>query len=172
MGYFRRIDRIVWKPISWYPESPDQYPGGLGPAFKPETCFVPLKDGRVWFVAGDLLAPTMRVCVNWCPGHLEWLTPDELEGEAPTGGEAPADMRDAFRDAYAWAEGAEHYTDENGRDYTVFAPGGEDRRTIELPADKESVLDIVDALLYIQRRTHEHDWQGPDDGLAEELEAG
>ena len=154
MGYFRRIDRIVWKPISWYPESPDQYPDGLPPSFKPEMVFVPLAGGGVWFVEGDPLAPTMRVYVNWSPDHFGG------EGEVP----------EFFRAAYAWAEGAEHYTDENGRDYTVFAPGGEDRQTIELPADGESILDIVDALLYIQRRTHEHDWQGPDDGLDEEME--
>jgi hypothetical protein len=47
---------------------------------------------------------------------------------------------------------------------------GEDRhwvpvRHVTLPGDKESVLSLVDALLFVQRRTHEHDWQGPDDGL-------
>lgn len=37
----RHIGRIVWKPINWYRESPDQYPGRV-PADKEETMIVPL----------------------------------------------------------------------------------------------------------------------------------
>ena len=156
MAYFRRIDRIVWKPINWLPESPDQYPDGLPPSFKPESVFVPLAGGGVLWVEGHPLAPTMKVFVNWCPGHLRPVSSEEMPPE--------------MRAAYTWAEAAELHTDDDGNEFTVFAPGGEYRQTLELPADKKSLVDIVDALLYIQRRTHEHDWQGPDDGLAKELE--
>jgi len=67
---------------------------------------------------------------------------------------------------------AQTHMAEDGVEFTVFGPGGEDRPVWEIPADKESLLEIVDALLYIQRRTHEHDWQGPDDGLPEEGKDG
>ncbi len=154
MTYSRHIDRVVWKPINWLPESPDQYPDGLPPFFKTETVHVPLAGGGVLFVVGQPLAPTMSILVNWIHGDCVALS-------QATGRMAAV---------YAWAEAAELHTDDDGNEFTVFAPGGEDRQTLELPADKEGLVDIVDALLYIQRRTHEHDWQGLDDGLAEELE--
>ena len=151
MTYSRRIDRIVWNPIKWHPEWPDQFPDGLPPPFNRESVAVPLASGAVLFVDGYPLAPTMRVFINWCPGEFP---PEE---------EMPAVMRGV----HTWAEGAEIHTDADGEAYTVFAPGGEDKPTLELPADKEGLLNIVDALLYIQRRMHEHDWQGPDDGLVD-----
>ena len=185
----RHIDRIVWKPIIWRPESPDQYADGLPPAFKPEWKLVPLSDDTVLYVEGQPLAPRMRVCVNWCPGvfgmvRLGDLDPDHEAGEvdevevddwqSPPEEEATPMMElwEALHDCTTMArieERAEVHQTDRGEDFTVFGPGGEDQVVLDLPADKDSITALVDALLYVQRRTHEHDWEGPDDGL-EELE--
>ena len=67
-------------------------------------------------------------------------------------------------------ERADVHQDSEGGSFTVFWPGGEERITLDLPADKDSIKRVVDAILHVQRRTREHAWEGPDDGLAEELE--
>ena len=147
------IDRIAWKEIDWWPESPDQYPDGLPPSFKPEFKFAILPGGDVWHVWAQPFASTMRVHINWSPWVFDGPS-SELWSET-------------------WmarlAEMGEVHTTEGGERFTVFAPGGEERTVWELPADKETLLEIVDALLYVRRRTHEHDWQGPDDGLPEDM---
>ena len=121
----RHIERFVWKPIDWYPESPDQYPDGL-PTPKVENWLVDLgKDpGQVGGnnyhleIEGRLFGPMLRV---------------SLYEEMPSGRWVSCGAR------------------------------------LGIPADR--VQDVVDALLYVHRRTHEHEYTGPDAGLGDGEEA-
>ena len=119
------IDRIIWKPIDWYPDSPDRYPDGL-PPITPEMTVVDLRPDLRLRVTGFQMASDI---------HLMFFRPAEVW------------------ELDEWTETEE--------ETEAWLP----THKITIPADKDSVLAFVDALLYVQRRTHEHDWEGPDDGL-------
>jgi hypothetical protein len=45
MKEFPHLHRITWKPLNWYPESPDQYLDGI-PRPKPESVLVEIAPGH------------------------------------------------------------------------------------------------------------------------------
>jgi hypothetical protein len=116
-GFSTHLERVVWKPITWDPESSEQLAGGL-PVPRPESWLVPLRGTLEDFRAGRTGAWYFRA----------WPYAPKIE---------------VFRVA-----------------------AGEDR-AMEWVAefDADQIPAIVDALLYVHRRTREHDYDGPDAGL-------
>ncbi|HET9984257.1 MAG TPA: hypothetical protein VFQ38_11745 [Longimicrobiales bacterium] len=116
-GFSTHLERVVWKPITWDPESPEQLSGGV-PVPRPESWLVPLRGTLEDFRAGRTGAWYFRA----------WPYGPKIE---------------LFRIA-----------------------AGEDR-TMEPIAEfaADQIPAIVDALLYVHRRTREHDYDGPDAGL-------
>jgi hypothetical protein len=118
----QHIERVVWKPINWFPESPDQYEGGVPPP-KPESLAVELSDGCWWLVTGLQMGGSVDVY--------------EITGET---------------ELHEWPNGQ----------VTRHVPCGRvpDEPLFSLPADR--VTDVVNALLYVHRRTHEHEYEEAD----------
>jgi hypothetical protein len=223
----RHIDRIIWKPINWLREGPEQYPDGL-PIAKPEGVFIEMKTGGTsLFVEGYPLSPelfvslgvianessagnsipfkpigripTARICavfdrlmqvyriasrdsspsmrhvdrIVWksqedpAPEHSEpnsfvIIMPDTEDSDGTADAlyiaeenenEVAISWTQAFND---WDEG--QVTDDNAEELT----------TAESPRISVPILqvpELADALLYVHRRTHEHDYEGPDAGL-------
>jgi hypothetical protein len=146
----KHIDRIVWKPINWYPESPDQYPDRLPPA-KPETEMVQLDEGRWLWIDGLQLGGSVDVTLlegenthlhTWPNGQItrsprsgtwHFFDPENM---------SPQEMADWFQADRGFPDGPR------------VTP------VLSIPADR--VQDVVNALLYVHRRTHEHEYTGPD----------
>ena len=232
----QHISRIVWKPINWWPESPDQYPDGLPPV-KPESLHlgdvVPGHPGlnvvgfqmgdmilvrdfgeSITLPLGDLTSDEDEEPQAWRPeagpraregrnGRLVVAlpavsVPDTVDalvelywtatGESPASGmphieridRKPLDDRPARGGPWVFVDlpddGSSPWLELATQDGAValrireYGDGlGDDDVTVSQLVVPLSVVPIfADALLYIHRRTREHDYQGPDDGLPPE----
>ena len=149
------IEKIVWKELDWLPESPDQYPDGL-PTPKPEAWTLPLDGSARWWDADRVLMVTALQMdqevhlvfyerVNNGEERNEWDDDYQSPEAGLPGMPAGVGMLTA---PSSWPAG-----DATGED-RIWAPSS----CVSLPANR--ALDIVDALLYVHRRTHEHDYDG------------
>jgi hypothetical protein len=152
----RHIERIVWKPINWWPESPEQYPDGL-PIAKPESLLVEISEGRWLEVRGLALGDTVEVMlIEGQRTELHTWPGGQVTRGAPTG---------VWHEFEPETMSAEEVADWMAAD-RGFPDGPRVSRVLAIPADR--VQDVVNALIYVHRRTHEHEYTGPDAGLETE----